>query len=104
MARAMLIMDMPSSCIVCPCSHYEQSKNFWVCYVSSATLKENEFYIEKPKCCPLREVPSKHEDGHTLKVAIENDCYDDTVQDDAWCEGVDKGYNACIDEILGGAE
>lgn len=90
MAKAMLIMDMPKNCQECPCSHYEQSKNFWVCHVSSATLKENEFYIEKPKCCPLREVPQKKEDNLSIHLP--------------YSEGYLRGWNDCVDEILGGGE
>lgn len=102
MSKAMLIMDMPSSCLHCSCSNILHGKSR--CEETGENLTVDDIYEQRPTWCPLREVPSKHEDGHTLKVAIANDCYDDTVQDDAWCEGVDKGYNACIDEILGGGE
>lgn len=109
MAKAMLIMDKPTSCMKCILSVASRENHTGqICFKCikhpTKIITQHEARNEKPTWCPLREVPSKHEDGHTLKVAIENDCYDDTVQDDAWCEGVDKGYNACIDEILGGGE
>lgn len=115
MAKAMLIMDMPSACVECDffargshdkpicilctenCADYLYTKQVYKTIPPSLVN-------EKQTWCPLREVPEKHEKGHCLKIAIENDCYDATVQDDAWCEGYDKGYNACIDEILGGGE
>ena len=103
MAKAMLIMDMPSSCMGC---------NFLLCTENGKdycqareTVKEVDLTkCDKPTWCPLREVPSKHEDGHTVKVAIENDCYDGFEYERAYCDGKDAGYNACIDEILGGME
>lgn len=103
MAKAMLISEMPTSCDVCEYVDNSDPRALW-CGIPSYQMNVTDYVACRHESCPLREVPSKHEDGHTLKVAIENDCYDDTVQDDAWCEGVDKGYNACIDEILGGTE
>lgn len=102
MAKAMLIMDMPNKCHECQCAYITLSER--ECMAMDLKAIDVDVKNEKPTWCPLREVPSKHEKGHCLKVAIENDCYDDTVQDDAWCEGYDKGYNACIDEMLGGGE
>ena len=101
MAKAMLIMDMPNCCKECPC--VDELGYIRVCHCMGEVI-ESGYAVRRQDNCPLREVPSKHEDGHTLKVAIENDCYDDTVQDDAYFEGIDKGYNRCIDEILGGGE
>lgn len=102
MANAILIMDMPSSCADCILGDDDSSGLY--CVPKEEYFDGEDTTESRASFCPLREVPSKHKDGHTLKVAIENGCYDDTVQDDAWCEGVDKGYNACIDEILGGGE
>ena len=109
MSKAILVMDMPTTCISCKlctaCQERTTRELCWKCALHpTKMITKDEGRNGKQEWCPLREVPSKHEDGHTLKVAIKNGCYDDTVQDDAWCEGVDKGYNACIDEILGGGE
>lgn len=101
MSKAMLIMDMPSCCSNCELKVLPNPWSFMIC---GKTKKHIDTSNQRPKWCPLREVPSKREKGHCLKVAIENDCYDDTVQDDAWCEGYDVGYNACIDEMLGGGK
>ena len=75
MAKAILIIEMPSCCDECD-------------------LKESYCHVDdNDTCraggCPLVEVPQKKD---------ENKAYDD-------CEYYRmQGYNACIDEILGGAE
>ena len=99
MAKAILVMDMPSSC--CECRMFYEKLG--TCELTGRLVEcGNE--SERQEWCPLREVPSKHEDGHTVKIAIENDCYDGFEYERAYCDGKDAGYNACIDEILGGGE
>ena len=76
MAKAMLIMDMPSRCGDCPCFD-----NFnRMCQEEHKFLSMVEINIKnkKPTWCPLREVTEKDVEA--------------------------IGYNACIDEILGGGE
>lgn len=86
MAKAMLIMDMPSRCIECPLlASWQDSasapRNYWCPYNLEITIE-----VEKRSdWCPLREVPQKMEKYHE---------YDEIA----------LGYNACIDEILGGGE
>lgn len=105
MAKVMLIMDMPSSCLDCPCSKFNSNlENHWECEAIGMELSYIDLDIERPRSCPLREVPSKHEDGHTVKIATENDCFDGFEYERGYCDGKDAGYNACIDEILGGGE
>lgn len=70
MAKAMLIMDKPSSCNEC------DLKEFY-CHVD-----DND--ICRAGGCPLREVPQKKRNSKN------RNCY------------IVKGYNLCIDEILGG--
>ena len=83
--KAILVLEMPSSCDKCPLfgSHY-----------SDMTCRGNGRGINYPypkevrqDWCPLKPMPEKanHPD---------------------WCDGgrYDKGYNACIDEILGDKE
>ena len=93
MAKAMLIMDMPRACAVCPFCYkadlmsqgiylYEQ---LYRCRMETEDVED--VYLEdvlnkKPSWCPLRECPQKKE---------------------LWSK-FELGYNACIDEILGGAE
>ena len=86
MAKAMLIMDMPSSCLDCPCSKFNpniKTECRWQCEASGMELSDIDLDIERPILCPLRECPTKKED---------NGCF------------YEMGYNACIDEILGGGE
>lgn len=86
MSKAILVMDMPSSCDVCPlfCPHY-----------SDMTCKANGRGINYPypkevrqDWCPLKPMPSK-------KSTEYNPCRNPYTA---------EGYNACIDEILGGSE
>lgn len=86
MSKAMLIMDMPSSCRECPCSYFTEGcwSNF--CQVNNAPIIDE---YKRVNCCPLREVPQKKEFSD-IETAF------DRV--------ITLGYNACIDEILGGAE
>ena len=88
MAKAMLIMEkMPKHCFECPCvdSLNDMCKKE-VKHISriDAIMKE-----EKPEWCPLREAPKKivYTEGLSQSKLSEV-----------------KGYNACIDEILGGTE
>ena len=78
-------MDMPSSCSNCPCSGNNYGYN--ECELKGKRLAVEDIYEKRPSWCPLRELPEKanHPD---------------------WCDGgrYDKGYNACIDEILGDKE
>ena len=89
MAKAMLIMDMPSRCIECPLlASWQDSasapRNYWCPYNLEITIE-----VEKrSEWCPLREVPEKKE-----RTFSSLGKYHETI-----------GYNACIDEILGGAE
>ena len=87
----MLIMDMPSSCEECD---FFKELRWNRHYCTQKNCKEIEGYVsdfryEKPTWCPLREVPQKKE------IAFR----------DSDITRIEKiGYNACIDEILGGAE
>lgn len=90
MAKAMLIMDMPSSCIECPLlASWQDSasapRNYWCPYNLEITIE-----VEKRSdWCPLREVPQKKRPKKTDRLV----------------DSANKhGYNACIDEILGGGE
>lgn len=95
MAKSMLIIDMPSSCSECEfCRETGEDRHVCEQKVFNGRCKrinydvENYMY-EKPTWCPLREVPQK-------KVRY--------FSDNAYKSLLKHGYNACIDEILGGAE
>ena len=81
MSKAILVMDMPSSCLDCPCSKFNpniKTECRWECEANGMELSEIDLDIERPILCPLREIPKK--------------------------ENFPYSYNACIDEILGGGE
>jgi hypothetical protein len=82
MAKAMLIMDMPSSCNECELKVLPNPWSFMIC---GKTKKHIERGNQRPTWCPLREAPQKMEKYHKY-------------------DAIALGYNACIDEILGGGE
>ena len=82
MSKAVLVIDMPSGCIKCPMYDYVPS----LCFLTDK-FQNNIGDDFKPDWCPLKPMPEKanHPD---------------------WCDGgrYDKGYNACIDELLADKE
>lgn len=85
MAKAMLIMDMPSNCLKCPVVN--ELGSIYVCGRNGKVI-ENGCVVQRAEWCPLREVPQKMEYNHC------QDCGQVLIE----------GYNACIEEILGGGE
>lgn len=84
MDKAILVIDMPDSCIKCPvCASYQASAFSFREYWCSTNGKDVEPY-SKPEWCPLMPAPEE-----------QLIWYGDDSQD--W----DKGYNACLREILG---
>ena len=77
MSKAVLVMDMPKDCYECKLQDWLTCRIAKKCNTSHS----------RPDWCPLRELPERanHPD---------------------WCDGgrYDKGYNACIDELLKGEE
>ena len=80
MAKAILVMDMPETCYECP--FLNETDN---CLAMDVSFTDVEVVIEKPKWCPLRDVPKKVE-----QVKREH-----SFSGFYYAEG----YNACIDEI-----
>lgn len=83
--KAILVLnEMPSACKECPL-RASIDTNF--CVKTLLDVTDKEYYEQKPDWCPLRPMPQKanHPD---------------------FCDAgrYDKGYNACIDEILGDKE
>lgn len=78
--KAILVTDMPSNCIDCPCEY-----DYLTCKAINHNLNYVDADNERPSWCPLRPLPQKYcTDGND----IEEDSY--------W-----MGWNECIDEILG---
>lgn len=97
MSKAILVMDMPKNC-------YECNLRFTNLSCEDICSKDNK-YIEvniferKPNWCPLREVPQK-KDYEVLKAGARGYGKTQNMLSNAHI----NGYNACIDEILKGAE
>lgn len=92
MSKAILLIDMPENCFHCKLQDWANCRIVKGCHVG----------VTRPDWCPLKPMLRKKTDGETLKIATENDCYYDTTEDKAYFNGYDKGYNACIDDILKG--
>ena len=52
MSKAILIMDMPSSCLHCSCSNIMHGRSR--CEETGENLTLDDIYEERPKHCPLR--------------------------------------------------
>ena len=107
MSKAILVMDMPSTCLGCPLKYKSEEmhlgnftyQSLYRCGHEPDGLDEDEgdmVYLNdimmkgKPEWCPLKEMPSKKESLNGIGTTEGM--------------GYNNGYNACIDEILKGAE
>ena len=86
MAKAMLIMDMPSSCNECDFL----DEQYHYCNVPWFGKDVSDYVECRHESCPLRECPEKKVFDET-SISFHEMSFND-------------GYNACIDEILRGAE
>lgn len=90
MSKVMLIMDMPSCCVKCPVVN--ELGSIYICGDNGKVI-ENGYAVQRAEWCPLREVPQKKEvskyDGYCMNMA---------------CTERNRGYNSCIDKILGGGK
>ena len=80
MAKAILVMDMPEQvCQKCTLCYETENDDEYLCCATGKLLPDG----AKPDWCPLRELPEK-------------------ANHPAYCDNgrFDKGWNACIDEIL----
>lgn len=82
MIKAIFVMDMPSTCGMCPMSGTDVCRKW--------NMKD---LCEFPKDCPLREVPRKIDYASYFK---------EDQQSIDFSMGYTKGYNDCINKILGG--
>ena len=97
MSKAILVIDMPKSCDVCDFVTVDEMCGNMTCVnpLSEEYGCDVTDYIGcRAKGCPLKEVPQKKEDKSLKVVPTAPSQYTEYV----------KGYNACIDEIIGGAE
>ena len=88
MSKAFLVIDMPQTCGECPlCASYQENawsfREYWCPVLKNADVDP---FAKKPRDCPLLKPPE-----HVL-IRYE--------EEDDWA----RGYNACLDEILGEPE
>lgn len=85
MAKAILVMDMPGSCFQCRFLRIdtEHVKVIERCGALEVGRQLDTESYDKPDWCPLRKLPEK-------------------VNHPDYCDNgrFDKGWNACLDEIL----
>lgn len=83
MSKAVLVMDMPSSCDMCDLIEMVNGKMY--CGVKGCGQCAEDYIVCRPDWCPLIELPEKKE------ADIYTTAYDKATM---------IGYNACIDELL----
>lgn len=87
MSKAILVIDMPEYCGECALCQ-GTSHDGHICAIEDEDYNERAFLdgdFSRPDWCPLKELPQRADHPNH-------------------CDGgrYDKGYNACIDEILEG--
>jgi len=85
--KAILVLEMPSSCMGCNFLHCEIEENKEYCEAREIRKQVDLAKEEKPDWCPLKPMPEKKDSAIGTN-------YQRFV----------KGYNACIDEIVGDKE
>ena len=93
MSKAVLVMDMPNSCMGCNFLYCDVESNVDSCQAREISKPINLEKEDKPDWCPLRPMPDKNEILHTNQY-----------QFGVLGRGFSEGWNACIDKILGGVE
>lgn len=98
MNKAMLIMDMPECCEKCMFARIMGEEVYCTGFPNNISKKissvESIILNNKPNWCPLREIPKK--------VDFVNEYQDDAnLYSDDFAIGYSKGFNACINGMLG---
>lgn len=87
--KAILVIEtMPKSCEECKYRGHTWLSQDIACILLDSKLPEDNLDDVRSVVCPLRQLPQKK--------TIKNPIWADRSYDD-----FDKGYNACIDEIIG---
>ena len=87
MSKAVLVFDMPRSCIECPCLDENLVSRTCGAMDEYTKLDKFEVFGLKPDWCPLKKMPEKAYNGTTNQIS----------------NAFTRGWDACIDEILGTA-
>ena len=84
--KAFLVLDMPESCFDCALIDFPMRSGYCSCIlVRNRPIDDHVAATAKPDWCPLKPVPEK------VDVWDDEDVF-------GW---YDRGWNACLDEILG---
>lgn len=86
MSKSIIVIDTPSRC--CDC----RLADFGKCWGSNSYLHLST--KDRPKECPLRPLPQK-------RILPEEQTIGTNYGEEPWFS---DGFNACLDEILGGTE
>mgnify|MGYP006356253557 CR=1 FL=1 len=97
--KAILVIEMPSRCIDCPCHFAEM--NTVVCGVNKEQLLTDDIETHKPDWCPLKPMPKKKKERYSMNRQTSTGHWETYGEE---TDSVAVGYNACIDEILGDKE
>ena len=89
MSKAVLVMDMPSSCEKCRLHSFVGKDCDVVCQAKGTTQSYEDAYNGKPDWCPLKTMIEKKDRNKVVGDYLRGRC---------------DGYNACIDELLKGEE
>lgn len=98
MSKAILVMDMPEECYVCP--FYYETRDEDDDYVSKCEVLNDmtiDGFAKKYDGCPLKELPNKKRErcGMCRRDYRGNwETYGEKI------DSVAVGYNQCLDEIL----
>lgn len=94
MKKAVLVIDMPKACCKCPFFHSDFDIKHGACRANKMELTKDNFYFQKPDECPLKPLPEK-------KYSIPFPSATPQLYEGMMESENDKGWNACIDEIVG---
>jgi len=90
MNKAILVLNIPRSCMECSLRFRDDHSDFCGVNINDNQLEVHEFMLKftKPDSCPLKPIPEKYE-------------IDDTIPHDRDCDWeYEYGYNKAIDDIL----
>ena len=82
MSKALLVIDMPKNCRECPL-HVSYGRPYCIKTMRDVVVKDK--FALRPEWCPLIKAPEKAYNGTTFENS----------------NAYTKGWNACVDEILG---
>ena len=96
--KAILIIDMPKNCAVCPFVNHED-EGWLYCSVHN---NDTAFAFKKPDWCPLIKLPQKKEEVN--KVETRNPKTNEYEVTEIIPNKEAIGYNSCIDDIMRGVK